>query len=124
VVGLGWGVAGRLEEVLKEQGINCQVGKVNVGESSTNPKRFPKKRDQMWVEVGREMMQDKLVDLCGLDEQTAAQLIAPTWSPNSKGQWQVEKKEDTISRIGRSPDDADAYLLAFCDFAGQGYWVR
>jgi hypothetical protein len=124
VVGLGWGVAGRLEEVLKEQGINCQVVKVNVGESSTNPKRFPKKRDQMWVEVGREMMQDKLVDLCGLDEQTAAQLIAPTWSPNSKGQWQVEKKEDTISRIGRSPDDADAYLLAFCDFAGQGYWVR
>jgi len=45
--------------------------------------------------------------------ETVKQLIAPRWRPDSAGRIQVEKKDETKKRLGRSPDDADALLLAF-----------
>jgi hypothetical protein len=86
---------------------------VNVGEASTDPARFPKLRDQIWWEVGRELSQSGGWDLSELDDETIGQLIAPRWSPDSSGRVKVEPKEKTRERIGRSPDDADALLLAF-----------
>lgn len=108
VIGIGWGVAGRLEELFQEGKHKADVMRVNVGEASTNPVRFPKLRDQLWWEVGREMIQSQAVDLSGIDDVTIAQLVAPLWRPDSAGRVQVEKKADTKTRIHRSPDDADA----------------
>jgi hypothetical protein len=58
-------------------------------------------------------MQRGLLDLRGLDDTTIAQLIAPKWSPDSMGRIKIEPKDETKKRIKRSPDDADATLLAF-----------
>jgi hypothetical protein len=112
-IGIGWAVRGRLEELYREGKHGAQVVGVNVGQESSDSARFPKLRDQLWWEVGRELIQSKAVDLSALDDVTVAQLIAPLWKPDSAGRIQVEKKADTKKRIHRSPDDADAWLLAY-----------
>jgi hypothetical protein len=111
VIGVGWGIVGRVKELKPEHGADV-VG-VNVGQASTDPKRFPKLRDQLWWDVGRKLSQDNAWDLSAVDETTVAQLIAPTWKPDSSGRHQIEKKVDTKQRLKRSPDDADALLLAY-----------
>jgi hypothetical protein len=112
VIGIGWGVAGWLEEKLAEARIQCEVVRVNVGEHSDEPDRFPKLRDQIWW-MGRELTQDRGWDLRDIDDETLGQLIAPKYKPDTAGRTKVEKKEDTRERLGRSPDDADSLLMAF-----------
>ena len=46
-------------------------------------------------------------------DRTTAQLLAPRYEYDVKGRVKIEKKEDLIARIGRSPDQADALLLAY-----------
>lgn len=113
VIGIGWGVAGRLEELHADGVHGAEVVRVNVGEASTQPKRFPKLRDELWWVVGREQIMAGGVDLTDLDDTTIAQLIAPTWKPDSAGRIKIEAKEETKKRLKRSPDDADAWLLAY-----------
>lgn len=112
-IGIGWGVAGRLEELRREGRHQARITRVNVGEASSDPKRFPRLRDQIWWEVGRELSETGGWDLGDLDDDTIAQLIAPKYGIDSSGRVKVEPKDDTRQRIGRSPDDADALLLAF-----------
>lgn len=121
VIGIGWGVAGRLEELGRpgpDQAHTARISRVNVGAASTNTKRFPRLRDQLWWEVGRELIASRALDLSGLDDLTVNQLIAPKWAPDSAGRIKVESKDETRKRIKRSPDDADAWLLAY--YAGRG----
>lgn len=114
VIGIGWGIAGWLEEK-KEQGIhNAEVTWVNVGERSSDPTRFPKLRDEIWW-MGRELTQDAAWDLREIDDVTLGQLVAPKYGIDASGRTKVEKKEETRERIGRSPDDADSLLMAFYD---------
>jgi hypothetical protein len=114
VIGIGWGVAGWLEEKIIEQRLDCEVVRVNVGEGSSDPSRFPKLRDEVWW-MGRELTQDGGWDLRNIDDETLGQLIAPKYKPDTAGRTKVEKKEETRERLGRSPDNADALLLAFYD---------
>jgi len=111
-IGVGWGVVGRLKE-LKGEAHEAEIVAVNVAESSTDKTRFPNLRSQMWWEIGRELSQQGGWDLTDLDDDTIAQLIAPHYKLDSAGRTVVEPKEETIKRIGHSPDDADALLLAF-----------
>lgn len=111
-IGIGWGVAGWLERELEQAKIQCEVIPVNVGEGSSDPSRFPKLRDEVWW-MGRELTQDGGWDLRGIDDETLGQLIAPKYKPDPAGRTKVEKKEETKERLGRSPDNADALLLAF-----------
>jgi hypothetical protein len=111
VIGVGWGIVGRVKELKPEHGADV-IG-VNVGQASTEPTRFPKLRDQLWWEVGRKLSQDRAWDLSAVDETTVSQLIAPTWKPDSSGRHKVEPKAETKVRLKRSPDDADALLLAY-----------
>lgn len=111
-IGIGKGVADRLKEVVREQGIKCRVHGVNVGSASSRPQEFPRLRDEIWW-MGREMLQDGIYSLDGIDEETISQLTAPIWKPDSRGRVQVEPKDMTKKRINRSPDDADALLLAY-----------
>ena len=113
VIGWGWGVVGRLKELRSQGKHSAEVIAVNVGEESDRPEKFPKLRDQIWWEIGRELSQDGAWDLSELDETTTGQLIAPRWKPDSSGRVKVEPKLETRSRLGRSPDDADALLLAY-----------
>ena len=122
VIGIGWGVVGRLEE-LREQGAHaCEVVGVNVADAPRDPSRFVKLRDEIWWTVGRDLSRALAWDLRGVDDATVGQLIAPKYAQDSAGRIKVERKEETRRRIGRSPDRADALLLAFFepDFIGPG----
>jgi hypothetical protein len=113
VVGIGWGVEGRLQE-LRRQGIHrAEIVPVNVGATASDPSRFPRLRDQVWWDVGRELSRTQGWDLRAVDDATIGQLIAPKYAPDSSGRVKVEPKDETKARLGRSPDDADALLLAF-----------
>ncbi len=119
-IGIGHGAADRMEELRREGLHQARVIRVNVGEAPTKPHRFPKLRDQIWWEVGRMLCQDEAWDLSEIDDATVAQLTAPKYALDSSGRIKVEPKADTRARLGRSPDDADALLLAFYRAHGQG----
>jgi hypothetical protein len=128
VIGIGWGLIGMLQQaVLRGKYIDeqtgmeidirqCEIVGVNVGQRATDPTRFPRLRDQIWWEVGRQLSQDKGWNLTNLDEITVSQLIAPTWSSDSANRHKVESKPETMKRTNRpSPNRADALLLAFTE---------
>lgn len=116
-IGIGWGVVGMLQEKQSEGKHRARVTGVNVSEASSNPARFKNLRSQLWWEVGRQLSEDLAWDLSGLAEddreRLVSQLTAPKYTTDSAGRTVVEPKEETKKRIGRSPDNADALLLAF-----------
>jgi hypothetical protein len=117
VIGIGYGIVGRLRELGNEGAHTAQVVAVNVGEASTEPTRFLRLRSQLWWEVGRRLSEDRGWDLSAVGEtdreRFVSQLTAPKYHLDSSGRIVVESKDDTRKRINRSPDDADALLLAF-----------
>jgi hypothetical protein len=118
VAGIGWGVAGRLREVLKERGSRCVVQYVNFANKSGQPKRFLNVRAEAWWN-GRELSRTRAWSLAGLDDDAIAELTMPRYEVvDSSGKVKIEKKDDIRDRLGRSPDIADALLLAFFDGTG------
>lgn len=126
--GIGWGLIGMLK-MAQLKGLHydeicdneidlsrCEFIGVNVGESSTNPERFPRLRDQLWFEVGRGLSQDRAWDLTLVDDFTISQLIRPIKVFDLSGRDKVETKPATMKRTNKpSPNEADALLLAFCE---------
>lgn len=112
-IGVGWGVYGRLKELADEGEHAADVHAVNVGEAARDAKRFANLKAEIWWEIGRELSRDKAWDLRVVDDQTVAEVIEHKWSKTSNGRIKVEAKEDVKKRLGRSPDNADALMLAF-----------
>jgi hypothetical protein len=126
VIGVGWGIVGRLKELVREAGpgdplYRVRIDGVNVGASPRDKARFAKLRDELWWVAGRELIQSGAMDLTDLDETTIGQLISPRYSIDAGGRVKIEAKADTRKRIGRSPDDADALLLAY--YQGPPAWT-
>ncbi len=111
-------MVGHLRSLRDEGKHSATIVPVNVGEASTRPARFPRLRDQMWWEVGRDLSMSGGWDLSAVDDATIAQLLAPKYGLDASGRIKVEPKDETRKRLGRSPDDADALLLAY--YAGSG----
>lgn len=101
--GMGGGVTDRL----REQGYT--VDAFNGGSKANEPDLYPNRRSEAWFHFARMVDQ---VDL-DTDDQLAADLVAPRYTLDSAGRRVVEKKDVTKRRLGRSPDRADAVLMAF-----------
>ena len=116
-IGIGWGIVGSLKKRRTQGEHGAEVVGVNVSESSTQPQKFARLRSQIWWEVGRKLSEDGGWDLSGLEasdrDRLVSQLTAPKYSLDASGRIVVEIKSETKKRLGRSPDDADALLLAF-----------
>jgi hypothetical protein len=119
-VGVGWGACNRLEELRREGKHKAKVVRVNVSEVSTKPDKYRRLRDEIWWDIAHDRIGEGTLDLFGLDDPCVAQLLAPRWSLDSSGRINVEAKEETKDRLGRSPDDADALLLAYYAGGRQG----
>jgi hypothetical protein len=128
IIGIGWGLIGMLRQAIARgpytdettgKTINISfttVVGVNVGQASTDPTRFPRLRDQLWWEVGRELSITKGWNLTYVDDVVVNQLISPTWRPDLANRNKVESKQETMKRTNKpSPNEADALLLAFCE---------
>lgn len=118
VIGIGAGVFDRL----KEQGYN--VNAVNAGEAARLPDgkpmtdasgelNFLNVRSALWW-LMREALDPTNPDALALppDDTLTGDLTAPKYGYTSRGQIQVESKDDIRKRIGRSTDAADALALA------------
>lgn len=123
VIGVGWGVYGRLKELSRkhmegdstDKAHDAQVVPFNSAEAALNNKKFINKRAELWWETGRELSRQFLWDLTKIDDETAAELSVPKYKMTSRGLIQIESKDDIRKRIGRSTDNADALLMAFLD---------
>lgn len=114
-IGVGFGVIGELRNAAGRGEHRAQVVGVNVGEKASRPDKFANLRAELWWEIGRGLSERQGWDLSGMDnaDTTVAQLLEPRWDADPAGRVRVEKKEEIIKRLGRSPDNADALLLAF-----------
>lgn len=84
---------------------------VNVGESPADKEQFVNLKAELYWGL---RMRAKAGDLAGLtDETTIAQLASIRWKPNSRGQSEIESKEKMRKRGVKSPDRAEAVMLAF-----------
>lgn len=123
-IGVGWGIIGSLRRRRAKKKHDAQIVGVNVGETALAPEKYLRLRSQIWWEVGRGLTESLAWDLSQLEEadrdRLITQLTAPKYDHDAAGRIVVEKKDDTKQRIGRSPDNADALLLAFFGGAGQG----
>jgi hypothetical protein len=131
VIGIGHGMTARLRELGENGAHNARVVGVNVAEASREPHKYLRQRSEIWW-MGRQLAEDRRMDLSGLEERdrdrVISQLVAPHYKLDSSGRIQVESKDETRDRINRSPDDADALLLAFWQPAGSAVtamdWLR
>jgi hypothetical protein len=94
---------------------------IGAGTRALDEARYPRKRDELWFQTA-EKAKRGLVFLGLLDRATLwrlrKQLMAPTFELDPAGRRRVESKDDTKEKVGRSPDDADAFMLAWYDGPG------
>ena len=109
--GLGWGIVGSL----RKQAPHVMVVGINAS-GKPSKEHYLNSRAEMWW-MGREYVEAGKMDLSNADDSDTllAQLTAPKWELNSRGKIVVEEKAEVKKRMGRSPDNADALLLAFYD---------
>ncbi|QIP87626.1 hypothetical protein GLX30_30400 [Streptomyces sp. Tu 2975] len=114
-IGIGFGVIGELRNAAGRGEHAAHIHGVNVATAASRPDKFVNLRAEMWWELGRGLSADCGWDLAKMDnaDTTIAQLLEPRWEVDPKGRIKVEPKEEIIKRLGRSPDNADALLLAF-----------
>lgn len=110
-IGIGGGLVDRLREVGE-----FTVRAFNGSASPRSATEYPNARSQAWFDVAEQL---DALDL-DEDEQLAADLVAPTYKIDSQGRRVVEPKSETKKRLGRSPDRADAVLMAFAQTGGHG----
>jgi hypothetical protein len=124
--GIGGGVTDRLRELASE----LETGGYRVivfhagaaaAEENQDVGGYPNARSEVWFEFAEDWL--PLLDL-DEDEDLLADLCAPEYAMNSKGQRVVEPKADTKKRLGRSPDRADAILLLYSRPVNAGLSLR
>jgi hypothetical protein len=104
-IGIGAGIVDRGREVGEPF-----VG-VNVGQSARDPERFSNLKAENWWAV-RERFEAGDIDLDPLDMALAAELSSLRYRRTSRGQIQIESKEEARKRGIASPNRADALMLA------------
>jgi hypothetical protein len=107
VVGIGYYMA----QHLRDQGL--RVEEVNVGERARDSEKYANLKAELYWGL-RERLQAG--DLAGLtDEKAIAQLAGIRYSHNARGQVVIESKEEARKRGVKSPDRAEAIMLAFAE---------
>lgn len=114
-IGIGFGVIGELRNLADQGRHEAHVEAVNVAEKASEPDKFINLRAELWWSLGRGLSERGGWDLSGMAnaDTTVAQLLEPRWFVDTQGRIKVEPKDDIRKRLGRSPDNADALLLAF-----------
>lgn len=120
-IGVGWGVAGILQAWATEGMHDAEIVVVIVSEA---PDREPesatlrpyRKRDEMWL-AGRALLQPARTCPDGrlrlrVPGRTLAQLRGPQMSTSTSGHTVIEPKKKMKARGLKSPDQAEAVLLA------------
>jgi hypothetical protein len=104
-IGVGYYLARHLED------LDYPVSDVNVGLTATDPEKYANLKAEFYWAL---RMRTEAGDLSGLtDELTIAQLAGIRYKANARGQIMIESKDDARKRGVKSPDRAEAVMLAF-----------
>lgn len=105
VIGIGAGVADRLQE------LGMPITGVNVAEEASVDDLYLRQRDELWFKARKwlEKKDCRLLD----DETLIAELSLPKYAFTSTGKLKVESKDELKKRYPQSPDVADAFCLTF-----------
>ena len=99
-----------------------RVVPVNASNRARDTEQYHNQRSELWFTM-RERVREHRLDLSRLDrrlrEDLIRELCTPKYKPDSSGRKVVEAKESIKSRLGFSPDLADALNLAFAE---SGAW--
>jgi hypothetical protein len=104
-VGVGYLMATHLK------GLGFPVREVNVGKSSRDSEKYSNLKAELYWGL---RMRAEAGEISGLtDERTIAQLAGIRYSHNARGQIVIESKDEALKRGVKSPDRAEALMLAF-----------
>ncbi len=106
-IGIGTGVVDGL--VALEEPV-LSINSCAKGISETKNVRYANLRAQMWWEAADKFANGR-VKIPEDDYELASQLGSVKFNPSSNGKVQVESKDEIKSRLGRSPDRADAFVM-------------
>ncbi len=118
--GIGWHfytfLKDRLTEETEKKGISNPGGlsvvrPVNVGEAASNKERFCNRKASLYWGLRERFQQHDVVGLT--DEVAIAQLASIRYEQTPRGQVQIEGKEVARRRGVKSPDRAEALMLAY-----------
>jgi hypothetical protein len=110
--GVGWGIAGSLRRSLRRDGVT--INPIHFAAKSRR-KECLNKRAELWWN-GRQLTREGRWSLASLEDDDIAELTAPRYElDKTSRKIKVEAKSDVVQRVKRSPDVADAVLLAFHD---------
>ena len=112
------GVGGGVTDILQSRGYN--IVPVNFGGVANDPDRYPNIASEMWFETGRIVHEVA----CQKDDRLMAELVnRKSKGLDTRGRRVVESKDDYKKRGFRSPDKADAFLLAFYESNAGGVFI-
>lgn len=113
------GVGGGVTDLLGHNG--WRVVGVNAAWKAPQESEYPNLRSALWFGLAEAAMKG-FVATGGLPQHVLGdlrrELTAPVYTLDTRGRRCVEPKEATKARIGKSPDNADAMLLAYANVAG------
>jgi phage terminase large subunit len=106
-VGIGEYMAKHLED------LGYPVRGINVGERSSDPEKFVNLKSELFWGLRERAEAGEISGLT--DDRTIAQLTGLRYLQNSRGQIVIESKDDARKRGVKSPDRAEAVMLAFAE---------
>jgi phage terminase large subunit len=106
---------------LEDNGYAERVFDINVGEHPNDREKYVNLKAELYWSL---RMRAESGDLAGLaDDRTLSQLAGIRYKHNARGQVVIESKEDAKLRRGvKSPDRAEAVMLAFAPVREPGEW--
>src|SRR5262249_50176339 len=95
------------------------VRNIRVSEKSRRPDQFVNRKAELYWDLRERFEKGEIAGL--KDEHAIAQLAAIRYSYSSRGQLLIESKEDARRRGIKSPDRAEAIMLAFAGRSKSGF---
>jgi hypothetical protein len=109
-IGVGGGVVDRLMQ------LEHYVEPVNVGAASSKPATFTNLRAEIGWKIRAQFERGEVA--IPEDPGLVSELAALRYTYDARGRSKLEAKPEAKARLGRSPDAADAVMLALWDSAG------
>lgn len=113
-IGVGAGVVDRLIEAGYHNTIGINVG--SRADDDPDGTRYVNLRSKLLWNLRRLLSPENDNPLVLPDsDKLTSDLTIPRWQPTSSGQIKVESKQEIKKRLGASPDEGDAVMLAFAN---------
>ena len=109
--GVGGGVTDRLNEVIVEKSIDATVVACHNGGRARDNEHYANWITEAWFGLKQRFVDGDIT--LPKDDELTAQLSTRKYLLNSRDQLIIEDKKTYKKRVGRSPDRADALVLAF-----------